>query len=907
MGFEIIGREDDLAVVDAFIGEAEGGPAALVLEGEAGMGKTTIVRAALGRAAAAGLRVFAARPAAGEAELPYVALGDLLGAVDDATLAVLPLPQRRAMEAALTRGGSSASVDAHALSRGLLELLTRVGAAGDLLVVVDDVQWLDRPTSAALSFALRRLGAVPLRVLVAVRTEGDGVEAPVGVGEWNNVRTVVLGPLPATELGELVRLALGRQLVRPQLEALARDSGGNPMLALELARRGGGDVGPAGRPAILRALEERLVGEDSETRRAVATAAAALRPSVDLLLRSGVARKGLESARSSRLVELDDGRVLFVHPLVAVAAYELLLPDERRDVHARLAAASDDAVERGHHVARSAVGPDDAAAAVLERAAEEAALFGDPGAAAAFLLRANDLAGTLDGERSLRRELAAGDALVAAGDVETAAAIFRGLAERLPRCPERAQARWKLFDCVVGSEMSYDTGLSDLEDALADAEGDAEIQARLHVAIGLIYLGLCRLGEAVEHARTAMRLAEEAGAVGVGVEALAVLGFAESMLGLGVTEASREAFARWDGTTSWFATPRMALASVCLSARRFEEAEELLRQEIAMADERGLEGIEVVARANLAEVQLRAGRWAEALANARRALEHARQSADAQIVSEVTYALALTEASLGRHEEARALASEALAVAESTNDFWSTVSHCAVLGQVALTEADPAGAVEALDRAWALMLESGLGDLSVFPVAQNLGEALVAVGRADDALGVVEMLRGCPVGARPWCRAIADRTEALVRSALGDHPEARRCFAAALEAHADLPEPFEHARTLLLLGRGERRARHWGAARVAFTEALERFDTLGAARWAENAAADLARLPGRRPANKLALTEREREVAELVAAGLANKEVALRLHLSVRTVEANLSHVVREARCALAHRPRREA
>ena len=130
MGFEIIGREDDLALVDAFIDEAQGGPAALVLEGEAGMGKTTIVRAALGRAAAAGLRVFAARPAAGEAELPYVGLADLLATARRDFLAELPGAQRYAIEAALVRGGSGAVVDSHALSRAVLELLRFEAASG---------------------------------------------------------------------------------------------------------------------------------------------------------------------------------------------------------------------------------------------------------------------------------------------------------------------------------------------------------------------------------------------------------------------------------------------------------------------------------------------------------------------------------------------------------------------------------------------------------------------------------------------------------------------------------------------------------------------------------------------------------------------------------------------------------
>src|SRR5205085_3356936 len=147
-------------------------------------------------------------------------------------------------------------------------------------------------------------------------------------------------------------------------------------------------------------------------------------------------------------------------------------------------------------------------------------------------------------------------------------------------------------------------------------------------------------------------------------------------------------------------------------------------------------------------------------------------------------------------------------------------------------------------------------------------------GRPDDALAVAERLRGCPVGEQPWCRVMAGRLEALVASARGADDAARSALESALEACIELPEPFECARTLHIKGRVERRARKWGAARAAFVEALERFDILGAARWAENTTADIARLPGRRSADTKALTTREREIAELAASGLTNKEVA---------------------------------
>jgi DNA-binding CsgD family transcriptional regulator len=905
----VFGREAELAAVSAFTDADAAAPAALVIEGEAGIGKTTIVRAALARASAAGLRVLLARPAVGEAELPYVGLGDLLGGFGADAFDSLAGPQRRAIEAALARGGADSRVERHALSRGLLEFLRGEGAAGDLLLVIDDVQWLDRPTVSVLSFALRRLEPVPVRVLVASRTDDSGPAQPFTFPDWT-VHRLVLGPLSTTELGVLIRERLGEQLSRPRLKALRKASGGSPMFALELMRQGSASDGTRP-PTLPLALAERLRELEPGTRRTAAIAAAALRPSSDMLLAAGVGRAELESAIAVGILELEGERLSFPHPLLAAAALESALPDERRRIHAELAAVSVDAVERGHHVAHSTVDRDESAAEVLERAADEAAALGDHASAAAFLLRAAELSADPFGEAAQMRAVAAGRELLHAGDVEAAAALCRRLVEELPAGVARARARQIHNWCLVGSARSYEDGIANLELALRDCEGDDLAQADTHLDMAEMSLGMCRLEQAVAHAQKAGQLAESAGPTMTAVQALAYVGFAESMLGLGVTESARQAFARWDMSVTSATSPRMLLACACLPATRFDEAEELFEQEIAWAREHGLEAAEAVARAHLAETQLRAGRWPEALANARVAIEHARQSADPQVVTGISWVLAMLEASLGNHDDARAMATASLTEAEATRDFWFTASHRTVLGQIALTENDAAAAIVQLGPAWELMLERGLGDLSLFPVAQTLGEAYVDAGRLDEATAVAATLRSSPVGEQPWCRVMASRIDALVAAARGEHEAAQAAFATALDTHTELPEPFEHARTLLLFGREARRARNRGAARTALLDALERFEQLGAARWAENTRAEIARLPGRRPAGTGALTTREREVAELVATGLANKEVAARLHVSLRTVEATLSKVYAKlgvrSRTELAARTARDA
>ena len=888
----MIGREPEVAAVATFLGAAPPpGPRALVLAGVPGIGKTTILRDALLRASATDVRALVARPAAGEQELPFSALGDLLAALPEDAFATLPQPQQSALAAALGRGESGGAVDEHLVARGVLGLLERESAGGGLVLVVDDAQWLDRPSGAVLAFALRRIDPAPIRVLVATRAEaGAPAELPLGLAGWSDVRRVGIGPLSTTEVGALLRERLELRLPRPRVEAIREASGGNPLLALELARAGEGTRETLA-TTLPAALEARLAALDEDTREVLGFAAAALRPSPELLFRAGVERSRLEAALATSLLEAERERLWFSHPALGTAAYGLLEPGMRRQVHARLAAASSNAVERGHHVARSLLGRDDGAAQLLDDAADEAARLGDHAGAAAFLVKAAEATVEREGDAAHERELRAADELELAGDVRGAASLAQDLLPRLTEGVARARARRTFVWASIGDGLSYEAALDEFALAVADAEGDERVQAGLRLSMGEICCGLCRLDEAVQHTRAAIELAERSGDVATATTALAQLGFAESMLGLGVTDSARQALARWDGTLGASSPPQMELACALLHAAEFDEAARLFESVIALAQEQGVEAVEVVARAHLAETQLRAGRWAEALVNSRSAVEHARQAAIGQIVTGVSYALAMTQALLGQHDEARRVAGEALADAEATQDFWFRISHRAVLGLVALAEDDPEAAVDVLEPAWELMIEQRLGDLSIFPIAPLLAESLATVGRLADALAVAATLRASPVGGGAWCRAVASRSEALVASAQGDHAAARTLVAAALEAHDDLAEPFEHARTLALAGGIERRARSWGSARALLVDALDRFDELGAARWAERAAAQIARLPGRRPADGQALTTRELDVAALVAAGLTNKEVAARLFLSLSTVEANLSKV----------------
>jgi predicted ATPase len=235
----VVGREEELELLRGFLADTAAVPLALLLEGESGIGKTTLWAAAVEGARERSYRVLACRAAGAEVQLSFAALGDLLAEVLEETLPELPTPQRRALEVALLleeARGPPPDQRAVALAfLGVLRLLTR---SGPVLVAVDDAQWLDTPTAAVLEFALRRLGSEPIVLLTTFRQE-DG---RVGLLELEQIfpegrlRRLAVGPLSLGALQRLLRLRLGAAVARPTLVRLHEATGGNPFYALELAR-----------------------------------------------------------------------------------------------------------------------------------------------------------------------------------------------------------------------------------------------------------------------------------------------------------------------------------------------------------------------------------------------------------------------------------------------------------------------------------------------------------------------------------------------------------------------------------------------------------------------------------------------------------------------------------------------
>jgi predicted ATPase len=233
----IIGRDTELAAVDEFLAGVPTGPGVLLLEGEAGAGKTTLWNAAVAGARQRGFRVLPCRAAATEAKLSFGGLDDLLDGVVGEVSDSLPEPQRQALDAVLLRGPST-DADARTVCRAVLETARLLAGTGPVVLAVDDVQWLDRPSAQVVEYMVRRLSDEPVAVVLAWRS-APADALPLGLARvpWpERVRRLPVGPLSLGALHRLLQSHLGLSLSRPILVRIHATSGGNPFYALEIAR-----------------------------------------------------------------------------------------------------------------------------------------------------------------------------------------------------------------------------------------------------------------------------------------------------------------------------------------------------------------------------------------------------------------------------------------------------------------------------------------------------------------------------------------------------------------------------------------------------------------------------------------------------------------------------------------------
>jgi DNA-binding CsgD family transcriptional regulator len=883
---EIVGREEELASLDAFVSEAQGGLAGLVIEGDAGIGKSTLWLAGVEHARAQGLRVLSSRPAEAERGLAHAGLGDLFDDVLDDVLPALSLPRRRALEVALLiEEASGDPVDRRALAVGVREVLQRLSEREPILIAVDDVQWLDRSSSSALAFALRRLGANRVLLLLARRVvdkpQPSELEQTLGP---ERVQRLPVGPLSVGALHRYLRDRLRRPFARQTLLRIHERSGGNPFFALELARVLEVDIDPLEPLPVPETLEElvraRISGLPATTRDALALASALGTTSESLLEQAGVSADALDAAAVANVIERENGTIRFTHPLLSSVLYRDL-GEERRGVHERIAAIVDDPLLRARHLALSTDTPDATVAGVLDDAAQLATDRGASAVAAELAEQALRLTPVDGRDERHRRALAAARAHHAAGEWTRAQTIVTDLLAETEIGPWRAEGLVLLADLE-----SADRSAAMLEEALREAASLPELQAIIHCRLAWA----TRFKNGSEHIRAALELAEQLEDDVLWARARAVQAILGWFAGNAETPQDLPAlthdFATAVGGEQLVQEATLAVVNTLAPSSTRDEARAFFEREHQEWRERD-EPRSARALWGLAWVEFWAGRWTIAA-------EHAASAHDISIqygleVPQDHLPIAVIAVHRGQLELAREHSERALKLAEEQFVFHPP-QHMAILGLAALWSGDRSAAAEWLGKADRRAAELGWGEPSVRWWSADHAEMLLELGRIDDAVRVVDVLEadGMRTG-REWVLAHVTRCRGLVAATQEAVDRAASLLQQAVEQHEAVGDPFGRARALLALGVVQRRARQKRAARDAISDALGGFEQLGAATWVEKARAELGSIGGRR--REEGLTAAERRVAALVSEGQTNREVAAALFLGERTVASHLTHI----------------
>jgi len=909
---ELIGRERELGVLLGALDPEQAGSRAVLVEGEAGVGKTILWRRAVEAAAERGWLTVIAAPAASEARLAFAALGDLFDVgVDDALMA-LPEPQREALEIALLRRDGdlgAAELGGRMIGVATLGALRALALHRPLVVAIDDMQWMDSSSADALRFALRRLRNERVAVLATRRLDHQVRRVPELeriLGD-DRVTRIRLGPLSVAGLHELVRLRCGTRVSRPMLLRLHEAAGGNPFFALEIAREllaRGAEPAP-GEPLpvpgnVRDLLKARLERMAAETRAVLLAAAAMARPTRTLLGRLGEsAELAVDDAIAAGVLELVGERVRFTHPLLASVLYDQAPLVERRRVHGRLAEIVETLPERARHLALASSGVDERVATQLDSVACEAARRGAPLEAAELADLATRLT-SAEGDRE-HRMLAAAEYHHRAGALALAADRAREALDHLTNPAGRARALC-LLGTIAADAEGFGPAVPLYRRALRESGVPREQRADVHqkLAWSQITAGDARSGE--RHARAMMRLLSHADDTEARAAAAGTLSLAIAARGRAVPDALLERVLEVEAPASpaqswaWSVTgPAMLEGVVLLWSGELERARGPLERMLRVATECQDPWLEMHALAYLSSLETHLGRPLVGLELAERYLELAVASEQDAQRAGALWPVAVAAAWVGREDMARQAVQEGLEIVTRTGHCLYEIGNLTALGGLELALDRPAAAVEALERAWAIAHRGGIESQSRFPILADAVQALVAIGELPRARKLaVELDRIACALDRPWLAALAARCRGLVAAGSEDDDGALREFDAALEQHARQERPLDHARTLLACGQVNRRAQRKSAARAQLEQAEQLFHGAGAVLWCERARVERGRIGGRLAAPSGGFSATEAEIAELVADGRTNREVAAALHLTEKTVEWNLSKIYRK-------------
>jgi DNA-binding CsgD family transcriptional regulator len=899
MNGDVVGRARELAAIERLLDTLADGPAALVLEGEPGLGKTTLLRAAREAAERRKFRILSCGARAAETRLSYDALVDLLAGVDGGHVAALPQPQRDALHNALVPGDASAEdAEPRAVATAVLSLLERLAQKRPVLLAIDDLHSLDQPSARVIAFCARRLkGRVGLMVTRRSGDEGGRFSPELRLRERERIAVLQLAPLDGRYLRRLIRQRALRPLSSTGIERIHEVSGGNPLYALELARVLPSD-GPAP-PALPLSLslqemaESRLSDIGEELEEVLLAVAALARPTVELVVQvlGPESEALLDDAEDRGILERDGRRVRFAHQLLANAIHARASAARWREMHRRLSAVVPDIEERARHLAHAGAAAD--ALPALDDAAHYVRKRGAPAAAAELL----ELALGLGGGSELR--VRAAEHHLDAGDASRAQTLLTEAIPTLRRGDERAHALLLLAE-IRYHDDSYPEARALLEEARAEQGVSRRLRVMIELRLAFVLCNLALVAEAEAPVRAALAGADVLRDDALRAQALALEATVDFALGRGFNESrlSRALTLEIaDVRTSSVLRPSLVASLLYLWTARLDESRLLLSGLCDRHAERGEEHELGWACYALVWLECLSGN----LPSATRAMDEAFEQLS-QLRTRNGRALALAAraqvaAYAGREEDARRNADEALTLFNWSG--WQTAAWRprATLGFLDLSLGDYEAAAHRLGPAALGAVSTGLAAAVTWGGALSYGdtvEALVGVGRLEEAELIVPLLerRGSAPGGA-WPRGLAARCRGLMLAARGDLSAAEEMLEHSVTAHRHLPVPMERARGLLLLGRVQHRRRKRLAARGTLEQALAIFEDIGSRLWAERTREELSsiELPTSGPDG---LTATEEVVARLAASGRTNREVAASMHVSPKTVELHLGRAYRK-------------
>ncbi|GGJ49401.1 helix-turn-helix transcriptional regulator [Streptomyces brasiliensis] len=884
-------REDALGVVRDLMDR--GG--SVVTVGDPGVGKSSLLKAAAQLARRQGRRVLSVAPTQFEQGLPFAGLAELVGRFPEGADKGLPGPQRRALAVALQRAEpTEGEVDALAVPMAVRGLLTQLCESELVALLIDDLQWLDQASVGSLGFALRGVFAEPHRLSVLVATRPDPVTGTDLIRCLAEPRhEFVLRPLSDEALGQLLRTRLGPEWTPPVSAGVARASGGNPFLALEIAR-----ASDHGRvqvpPSLAELLRERLARLTEDAREVLLLASAAGRltvAQVQRIVEQARLWPALEAAADADVATVGAGSVIgFSHPLLASAVYDAATSAERRRAHRVLAETLEDPVERARHRSRSIAAPNEVVAADLERAAELSRGRGAP-QLAGELLEGAALATPSDEDAGLGRWLRAVDTYSEAGDAVAArAALCKG--SGLATAPEQ-QAQVLVRRIRLAQDLPTARSLAEQVLQLAPTGSEARAEA-----MGT-FASICRIQgdgtRALELARTAVTEAAAVQRPDLQLTALIERVSVERHWGAGVDLAQQssrdiEQLAR----TAQLPVPYLAFTRSFNAPWDDPTAEKHVRDAIEWAVDAGRYGELPKLYSSLILVLMRKSKVREA----RAALDEAARSGawapadrDWAYKSQSDMVQIIVTAYAGDLDVTREWARRAADRPQIQGSTYWRGGFLAQLGFVETSARNWQAALETLRELAEIFASTGMVDLEAQLWGVDYADAALQVGATEDVEAAISILRRQGSAGRPEAAVAADRCQALLTAARGDVDDAL----SELLRIVDQPGsecPFEAARSQLALGQVYRRAGYKGKANQTLKAAVDAFEELGIPRWAQRARDEAGRV-GLYPTTDT-LTATERRVAELVASGRSNQETAAELFMSVKTVEANLTRIYRK-------------